>query len=93
MLAYELALKPDEFEELQPIELYKMLEARDNKRRFIDGRLSFYTCQLMAPHLARGSTINPKKLYEELWGKDVPEAETKAKDLSILKEEFDLCQK
>ena len=88
-----MALKPDEFEELQPIELYKMLEARDNRRRFIDGRLAFYTCQLMAPHLARGSNISPKKLYEELWGKDIPEAKTNVKDLDFLKEEFDLCQK
>lgn len=86
-----MGLKPWEFEKLQPQELYKMLEARMEKDKAIDSRLSYFVYWMVAPHITSESKVSPQSIYEGLHPipKHVRDKE-KAEELEALKAEFNL---
>lgn len=86
-----MGLKPWEFEKLQPQELYKMLEARVERDKSIDSRLSYFVYWIVAPHITSEAKVSPQSIYEGLHPipKHVRDKE-KAEELEALKAEFNL---
>lgn len=86
-----MGLKPWEFEKLQPQELYKMLEARMEKDKAIDSRLSYFVYWIIAPNVTPETKVSPQSIYEGLHPtpKHIRDKE-KAEELEALKAEFNL---
>ena len=95
-LAYEIGLKPKEFEQMQPGEFWLLLEANNRHQREQDYRSAYFLSFLIAPYLKKGSTISIEDIVDPLW-EDPKElkkkkAEKRKKkieaDRQILKQEF-----
>ena len=86
-----MGLKPWEFEKLQPQELYKMLDARMERDKAIDSRLSYFVYWIVAPSVTPEAKVSPKSIYDGLHPtpKHIRDKE-KAEELEALKAEFNL---
>lgn len=66
-LAYEIGLRPKEFEQMQPGEFWKMLEAYQRRQREQDYRTAYFVSYLIAPYLKKESNITVEDIVDPLW--------------------------
>lgn len=95
-LAYEIGLKPKEFEQMQPGEFWLLLEANNRRQREQDYRSAYFLSYMVAPYLKKGTKITVEDIVDPLW--EDPEELKKRKteerkkkieaDKLILEEEF-----
>ncbi|WP_173443345.1 hypothetical protein [Selenomonas ruminantium] len=64
-IAYKIGIHPAEFDELQPGEFYRMLEAYMARRKDEDFRRSYFTAMMMNPHLKE--PVNPQDIFNPLY--------------------------
>lgn len=62
-LAYEKGIKPEEFEKLQPGELYKWLEACSRRQEANDYKAAYFTAWLLSPY----GKVDYRKIADPLW--------------------------
>lgn len=79
-LAYEIGLKPKEFEQMQPGEFWLLLEANNRRQREQDYRTAYFLSYLIAPYLKKESTITIEDIVEPLWEDPAELKKRKAKE-------------
>ncbi len=95
-IAYEIGLKPWEFEQLQPGEFMLMLEAENRRQREQDYRAAYFLSYIIAPYLKKGSSLSLDDIVNPLWmgAEEIQENKQrkiqsdKENDREILEKEF-----
>lgn len=67
-LAYELGIRPREFEGMQPGEFWLVLEAHVRRQKEQDRRAAYFVSILMAPYMKEGTHIDVEDIVAPLWG-------------------------
>lgn len=95
-IAFSIGLKPHEFEQMQPGEFWRLLEANVKRQQEQDYRTAYFLSYIIAPYLKDGKTLDIEDIVAPLWGKaeerkkqkQIEMKQQKEKDRAILEAEF-----
>lgn len=88
-IAYaELALKPKEFEELQPHEIHALIRGWKRREKARDYKEAYFAAWMISPHLKE--PVSAERIAAPLWYNPVEERQKLEEDRRILREEFGL---